>query len=48
VAEERNAFPEINDQNFDLLLERCLGDKKKIEETREIFRLWKPVRDEVT
>lgn len=33
--------------NFDLIMERFLGDKNKIKNTRKTFSNWKPVRDKI-
>ncbi|MBI9108381.1 MAG: PAS domain S-box protein [Spirochaetales bacterium] len=35
-------------KEFDIILERFLGDKKKVESARQHFVEWKPIRDEVT
>lgn len=32
---------------FDIVLERFLGDKTEIEETKKLFASWKPIRDDI-
>ncbi len=39
---ERNVY-----KDFDIVTERFLGDPKEVEEAREMFANWKPIRDEV-
>ena len=42
-----NAYEQDALENFDILHERFLGNKNRIEEVRKHFVSWKPVRDEV-
>ena len=42
-----NAFEQDALKDFDIIHERFLGDKKRINDVRNLFVGWKPIRDEV-
>ena len=45
--EKVNAFEQSALEDFEIIHERFLGDKKRIDDVRALFTGWKPIRDEV-